>query len=79
MTEEVTAMRNPRLTDNDTRNDFHRSLQAMRDTLPRLREDYLYLEEHTADDDLVKAIVAFEQRGCSSGAFSLVAAAASRL
>ncbi len=62
MTEEVTAMRNPRLTDNDTRNDFHRSLQAMRDTLPRLREDYLYLEEHTADDDLVKAIVAFEQR-----------------
>ncbi len=55
-------MRNPRLTDNDARKDFHKSLQAMRDTLARLREDYAYLEEQGADDDLVAAIDAFDQR-----------------
>ncbi len=33
-------MKNPRLTDNDARKDFHKSLQAMRHTLARLREDY---------------------------------------
>ncbi len=55
-------MRNPTLTDNDARRDFHKSLQAMRDTLARLRKDYGYLEERTADDDLVQAIDAFDQR-----------------
>ncbi len=55
-------MRNPRLTDNDARKDFHKSLQAMRDTLARLRKDYGYLEERTADDDLIQAIDAFDQR-----------------
>ncbi len=55
-------MRNPPLTDNDARRDFHKSLQAMRDTLARLRKDYGYLEDRTADDDLVQAIDAFDQR-----------------
>ncbi len=55
-------MTNPRLTDNDARKDFHKSLQAMRDTLTRLREDYAYLEQQSADDDLVRAIDAFDQR-----------------
>ncbi len=56
-------MKNPRLTDKDAREDFHKSLQAMRDTLSRLREDYAYLsEEQSAGDDLVRAIDAFDQR-----------------
>ncbi len=58
----MTTTRNPRLTDNDARKDFHKALQAMRDTLASLREDYSYLEVRTADDDLVKAIDAFDQR-----------------
>ncbi len=55
-------MRNPRLTDNDARKEFHKSLQTMRNTLVRLREDYAYLEDQSADDDLMRAINAFDQR-----------------